>query len=578
MAELRYQAFISYSHRDDIWAKWLHRAIESYRVPRKLVHRTTRAGEVPARIKPIFRDRDDLSSSSDLSNNVRQALADSKNLLVICSPSAVASRWVGEEIRQFAQLGRAERIFCIIVDGETADDGSVAALFPAALAEIGLQEPLAADARQWGDGKRVAKLKLIAGLLGIRTDELCQRDLQRQRKRSVVAGLGVMAALALGTITVLSQISKQHEREKAEQLAIFIVDLGERLRSDADLETLALIGTEAAKHFQNLDTEKLTANTAKKVALALRQMGHVGQLQGRSAEPLDYFTRSRDLLKRLTAKYPQTPGMLFELGNANYYVGNLHNELGEYDEARQAMQLYLQNTLALLAMNPANPDWIMEVSYAHNNLAALQIGSGEGIDENVLEHVAEATRLMEKVVALRPDDPVVADNYATLLAWAADAQRMACNLSTSLTLREKVKSLAEHASVVDPGNNDLKKRHAYALSGVASLQIMTGRLGPARDNLEAAIAMLEQLSAVDPSNIVYRQQVLYRSFVLAGLLGATGELETAQQMMHKLEPDFQPDGKLSTLRGTWQRDYIDFLTTYADIEYRSGDEKKANIH
>ena len=195
MADLRYKAYISYSHRDERWARWLHRALESYSVPRNLVGNKTNAGRVPARIKPVFRDRDDLTSSSDLSSNIKQALTESENLIVICSPDAVASRWVNEEIRQFARLGRADRIFCIIVGDNSADDGSVSDSFPAALAEIGIKEPLAADVRKWADGKHIARLKLIAGLLGIRLDQLRQRDLQRRRKRQILAGLGILATL-----------------------------------------------------------------------------------------------------------------------------------------------------------------------------------------------------------------------------------------------------------------------------------------------------------------------------------------------------------------------------------------------
>ncbi|NUR22711.1 toll/interleukin-1 receptor domain-containing protein, partial [Frateuria sp.] len=114
----RYRAFISYSHRDRVWAEWLHRQLETYRVPSRLVGRRTGAGTVTRRLAPIFRDRDELASSADLGGKVTQALRQSANLIVICSPAAAASRWVNEEIRAFRQLGRSERIFCLLVDGE----------------------------------------------------------------------------------------------------------------------------------------------------------------------------------------------------------------------------------------------------------------------------------------------------------------------------------------------------------------------------------------------------------------------------------------------------------------------------
>ena len=112
----RYSAFISYSHRDERWARWLQGALESYRVPSHLAH--AQPGVAARRLLPVFRDRTDLPSATDLGAHIRAALHESASLVVICSPGATASRWVNEEIRYFRSLGRDDRIFCLTVDGE----------------------------------------------------------------------------------------------------------------------------------------------------------------------------------------------------------------------------------------------------------------------------------------------------------------------------------------------------------------------------------------------------------------------------------------------------------------------------
>jgi hypothetical protein len=576
MAELRFKGYISYSHKDESWARWLHGALESYRVPRHLVGKQTSIGEVPARIRPIFRDRDDLSSAVDLEDTVKQALSDSENLILICSPEAVNSQWVNDEIRFFADLGRAERVFCIIVGGEAAADGSMAGCFPSALAEVGLREPLAADVRKWADGKNVAKLKLIAGLLDIRLDELRQRDLHRRRKRQVLTSLGIAAALTLAVITVVSQISEQHEREKAEQLATFVVDLGERLKSDVDLETLALISAEASKHLQGLDPDKLSPETGEKVALALRQMGRVSEFQGKPAEALAAYQRSRDLLAGLNKKHAEIPRLLFELGNAEFYLGNLYNQEGQFESALESMQIYHRLTRELLKTDPDNPDWILEVAYSHNNLAALQLDNGKGMDEATLKHVAEAVRLMETVVSLEPEDLSIQDVYSNILAWAADAQYQACNLHEALTIRIKAGKLAKLSTRSDPGNNDLKKHYAYSLTGIANLQMATGNLDLARQNLELAISVLQQLSAADPSNIHIHEQMMYRQNMLLRLLADTGQLELAKSIMEELEIKFESAGDLGYQNAEGQKEYIDYLLACANVEQQLGKRESAS--
>ncbi len=576
MTELRYRAYISYSHKDESWAAWLHRGLESYRVPRHLVGSKTAVGEVPARIRPVFRDRDDLSSATDLEGTVKQALAESENLIVVCSPDAATSHWVKEEIRYFARLGRADRIFCIIVGGEPAADGSVSACFSSALVEIGLQEPLAADVRKWADGKHVARLKLISGLLGIRLDELRQRDLQRRRKRQAVVSLGIVAALTLAVMTVVSQISEQREREKAEEMATSIVDLGEQVQSDASLETRAMISALASKHFESLNPEKLSPETAKKVALAMRQMGLVSQGLGKPDEALEAFQRSRDLLSALVKKYPELPRMLFQLGNAEFYIGNLYNNQGSYDNALEAMQKYHRLTRALFDTDPQNPEWIMELSYSHNNLAAVRLDGGMDFDEETQAHVTEAVRLMETVVELRPDDEAVANNYAIVLAWAADAQYQACNLEKVMALRGRVKELAEFSTLANPRNNDLKAGYAYAITGIARVQTVTGRTDLAEQNLRLAISVMQQLSAADPSNTHYREEALYRRVMLATLLGNTGQLELARSLMRELESEFESSGELTEQAFASQKEYLEFLLASADVEFQLRNVESTN--
>ena len=115
---MKYWAFISYSHTDREWGDWLHKVLETYRVPRRLIGRESRDGTIPARLFPIFRDREELPVSADLSSNINEALRESRYLIVVCSPRAAASRWVGEEIKTFKRLGREDRILALIVDGE----------------------------------------------------------------------------------------------------------------------------------------------------------------------------------------------------------------------------------------------------------------------------------------------------------------------------------------------------------------------------------------------------------------------------------------------------------------------------
>ncbi len=222
---MKYWAFLSYSHTDRQWGDWLHKALETYRVPRRLIGQESRDGKIPARVFPVFRDREELPVSSDLSTNIEEALRESRYLIVICSPRSAQSRWVGEEIKTYQQLGREDRILALIVDGEpNASDGKPGfdadqECFHEALryrwSENGeaapvRSEPIAADAREGKDGRNNAKLKLLAGLLGVNYDDLKQRDNERRiRRLRFVAAVALLLVSGFGGLSVYAWWQKQ---------------------------------------------------------------------------------------------------------------------------------------------------------------------------------------------------------------------------------------------------------------------------------------------------------------------------------------------------------------------------------
>jgi tetratricopeptide (TPR) repeat protein len=218
---VRYSAFISYNHRDRGWAIWLHRALEGYSIPERLWGRPAPWGEIGKRLPPVFRDRDELATSSDLAESVREALAESAFLVVICSPHSAKSKWVDQEIRTFIEAGRERLIRLIIVDGEPHSADPERECLPPSLMREGAPEPLAADVRSEGDGKQAAKLKILAGILGVPYDELRQREAARRHKRlaavALAASVGFFLMAGLALFAFVSRSEAIEQRKLAER-------------------------------------------------------------------------------------------------------------------------------------------------------------------------------------------------------------------------------------------------------------------------------------------------------------------------------------------------------------------------
>ena len=262
----KYAGFISYSHRDRKAGEWLHRALESYRVPKRLVGSLGQHGPVPARLYPIFRDREELSAGS-LAAQLRDAISQSRCFILICSPHSAASRWVNEEIEHwFAIGGDPTRLLCLIADGEphAAERGQPEReCLPPALRDLRIDgqpyEPMAAQLDADADGRDNARLKIIAGMLGVGFDDLKRRDLvARNRRLAMVAGLslGVAAVtVALAIYAVLAEREAERSRQQGEDLISFMLgDLRGKLEPLGKLDILDAVGDKAIAYFAGLDT------------------------------------------------------------------------------------------------------------------------------------------------------------------------------------------------------------------------------------------------------------------------------------------------------------------------------------
>lgn len=248
-------------------------------MPKDLVGTSGKYGNLPDRLFPIFRDREELASSANLPARINEALARSRALIVICSPNAVRSRWVAEEIRTFKALHGEERIYSLIVDGvphaaRSGSDGNEC--FPEPLryrvnAEGVLTpeslEPLASDARPSGDGRNNALVKLLAGLLGIELDVLRRRDERRRRRRNQLWGIAAATLIVvLSAGIVYSNMQRQEairqrnladERQQialARQLAAQSSRM--RLEQPGAIEFSALLAVEAASRLDTLETQQ----------------------------------------------------------------------------------------------------------------------------------------------------------------------------------------------------------------------------------------------------------------------------------------------------------------------------------
>ncbi len=170
----------------------------------------------------IFLDQGELSASSHLTEDIRDALRRSRYLIVVCAKDLKESEWCMEEIRMFRQLhsGNTDKILTLLVNGEPGPILSQLPLWdvhPQAdtdgrtVNDKKVSDMLGADVRAKSTRKILRKLKteylrLAAPILGCDYDALYRRDQRRQRKTviTVLSGTALLLTAVLAVVSVFA--------------------------------------------------------------------------------------------------------------------------------------------------------------------------------------------------------------------------------------------------------------------------------------------------------------------------------------------------------------------------------------
>ncbi len=519
-----YHAFISYSHADRAPARWLHRALETYRLPRRLIGRPTALGPVPPNLSPIFKDREELGAAADLSAELRSALDGSRFLVVVASPDAARSRWVNEEIRVFKQRHGDARVLVLVVAGEPGASGmpgrEAEECFPEALrfhvdaeGRITAQpaEPVAADLRPHGDGKRLASLKLVAGLTGLRLDDLVQREAQRRQKRLAwLATAATIGMLAMGGMALMARQARdeaQHQRAQAEGLIEFMLtDLRRKLEPVGRLDVMDSVGQRAMAYYGQQQPARLDADALGRRSRALLLVGEVRNLRGDLDGALATYRQAADTTAEQLRRDPGSPQRIFDHAQSEFWVGYIAWQRGDAAPARRHLGRYLELAGRLTAIDPANDDWLIERVYAETNLGALELSEDRPGD--ALAHFDRALDGWLELRGRSGDAPEHAYQFAQTLAWQADARRRMGESVAALGLRRDEGALYRRLLVDDPKNTKVREALSVSLVRAAQLELERGNDAGGVVLAREGVATIEPLRAQDPANRLWLEMAV----------------------------------------------------------------------
>jgi len=584
----RYAAFLSYSHSDRAAAARLHRYLENYRIPRELVGRVTARGVIPARLRPIFRDREDLAAADDLSREIDSALAGSRALIVLCSPRAAASRWANIEIARFKALRGEANVFAAIIAGEpfASDHPARAAdeCFPPALRHNLTPdgpiraEPVAADLRREGDGVRAGQLKLVAGIIGVPLDELVHRDARRRHRRTLALVIALMIGLALTSGLALFAIRARNEavrqRAEAEGLIEFMLgDLRRKLEPAGRLGAMDSLGGRALQYYQRQDTSALDPDSLGRRARVVQLIGEIQDQRGNLDNALANFETAYTSTAELLARDPDNPQRIFDHSQSAYWVGYIAYRRGNFTKAERAFEQYRALAEQLVAIDPAKPEWRAEIDFAYSNLGALRFAQGR--NNGAAAAFARSLEISRSNAARAPEDVAAQLAYATSLAWVADSRERLGELDSADALRQREMALVDTILARDPDNNSARLIALVAERSRARIALARGAVPEASALAARASELAAQLLAVDSTNTEWASSSAMAYLVQGEVLLANRDAAGAQRLLGKALQLTTALGERDNSVAKWRMIQVRARLLRADIFAARGDHVHA---
>ena len=533
-----YFAFLSYSHRDEALARWLHESLEKFRTPSSLIGLLTEHGAVPRRLTPIFRDVGELPAADDLGTEIRSALAASRFLVVLCSPDAAKSRWTNAEIELFKRVRPEGCVLAAIVAGEPfASDvpgREHEECLPRALryrydrrgrATAKRAEPLAADLRGGGEARRLGFLKLVAGMLGVGLDDLVQRHaLRRQRHFALVAAAslaGMVFASGLAIMALDARDAARDQRREAESLVGYMLgDLRTKLDPLGRLDVLDSVGARALAYYEMQDTGSLPDESLAQRSKALTLMGEIANTRGDLPTALRLYREAHAGTAESLRRDPDNPQRLFDHAQNVFWIGYIDWQRGQLDRAAGSFLTYRRLAERMMALEPLEPRWRLEGKYADTNLGTVLM------DQRRYADAADAfQRSLTTVEALAAAESGNRDYQIALLealAWLADARKGEGRFEDALAQRERQISLLKGHMAASPDDTEFIRNAMTAHKALSDLLADRGNLTSALTHARRASAYADTLMRTEPDSTEWMENAAMSQIHLASLLRLSG--------------------------------------------------------
>jgi tetratricopeptide (TPR) repeat protein len=534
-----YDAFISYSHALD---KPIASALQS------AMQRLGKAW-YQRRALRLFRDDTSLTATPHLWPSIEQALGKARFLILLASPEAAASPWVGKELEWWLLHRGPDTVLLALTAGELAWDGaagdfrwSAAMPLPPVLMGRFADEPLWVDLREYRDraSPRDARFtdlaaSIAAALHGRPKEDLLSQEVRQQRRALRLAGGAVALLLVLLALAGWQWTVARAQRNRAEHnLALatetanaLVRDLAEGFRdSGVPAKVVAdILARARALQDQLIAGGEMSPELRISQGAALNAAANTLLAMGDTKGALSAARQAHDIVQSLAAAAPDNGKFQSLLATADDKLGRVLLVVGDVGGALAAYRESLAIRQTLARQEPDNAEQQRALAIAEEEIGdALKT---QGDLAGALAAFQQSIAISRALAQRNPGDTTLQSDISAIDQRIGSVLMEQRRFDEALAAYNDALAIARALAQKDPANTGWRSEIAMCDDRVGSAleakRDTAGALAAYRDSLSARTA----LATSDPGNAEWQHAVAVSDNKVGDILMAQGQTDDA---------------------------------------------------
>ncbi len=591
----QYDAFISYSHaKDKPVAAALQAAVQTLGKP-----------WYRRRALRVFRDDTSLSATPELWPAIEQALAQSRFLILLASPEAATSPWVGKEIAYWLDHKSADTLLIALTEGELIWDESAGEFrshqrgaLPLALAGRFASEPKWVDLRAYRDRPNVRDGRFIeagadfaAAIHGVPKEDLLSQELRQQRRAlslawSAAGFLLLLAGLAgwQWRTALEAQRLAQAQRDRAERTLAaatetantFIFDMAQELRHRQGMPvdlTRRILDRAHGLQRQLTELGETAPDLIRSDSAALNELSTTLRLQGDTKAALAAAERARDIMTVIVERTPSNARWQHDLASSHERIGDVRIATGQREDAMASYRESLAIFERLTAAEPGNIEWQRSLATSQNKIALALVAAGRSDDALALNR--KSLGIAEKLAAADPADRSLQRDLSISHVRIGDILLETGQREEALAAYRRNITIAERLAADDAGNTEWQRDLSVSYEKVGNVLFAMGQSEQALESYRKGLAIRGRLAAADRGNAHWQRDLSLALDRVGNVLIAAGRTAEALESYRASLAIAETLAAADPGNAEWQRDLAVSASKIGNTLTRSGQRDEA---